>query len=81
MSRAYLARVRYESMPDDSVVLALAGTTEQAKSVVEQVGMIFTATFNSKQHLDTFFLDDGQEARLARVCAPFFVGGLVGDIE
>jgi hypothetical protein len=79
VSRAYLARVRYESMSDDSVVLALAGGAEQAGNVIGAVGRVFAAMFNSKEHLDTFFLDEEQEARLERLCAPFFVRRLVGE--
>ncbi|HZP40674.1 MAG TPA: enhanced serine sensitivity protein SseB C-terminal domain-containing protein [Candidatus Binatia bacterium] len=72
VARAFLARVDYG---DGAYAVALcvrtvAGTEEMG--VVRDVAEAFRQLFGRDQHLDVCFLDDEQEARVRRVCRPFY---------
>jgi hypothetical protein len=72
VARAYLVRVSYASTPGQSVALAISGDRVHASEIVQAVGSVFAGMFNSNEHLDTIFINDREEARLVRVCAPFY---------
>jgi hypothetical protein len=40
--------------------------------MVDRVGAIFAAVFNSREHLDIIVLTEDQEAQVSGVCRPFF---------
>ncbi|HEY2882413.1 MAG TPA: enhanced serine sensitivity protein SseB C-terminal domain-containing protein [Pirellulales bacterium] len=69
--KAYLARVIYEDGSNQHVALCLAAPTDNQLN--RAIGKIFGQMFNTKQHLDIFFLRDvNQESELSCVCRPFF---------
>ena len=70
--RAYLARVHYGDERAAGVVLGLRTQFGPDKGMVEKIGAIFASAFGAKEHLDILFLEDDQEAELAKVCKPFF---------
>jgi len=70
--RAYLAKVVYAKAKNLNVVLALRTEFGPDRGIVDEVGSIFAFIFNAEEHLDILFLSEGQEARLIKVCHPFF---------
>ena len=68
---AYLARVAYggESF---AVALCLRAQLGPDRGLAEKVGKIFASMFGGHEHLDIIFLNEMQEAELAKVCKPFF---------
>jgi hypothetical protein len=72
VSRAYLARAVLNGDETSTVVLALMRPEGDNLALVKKVAGIFDATYGASQHLDTIYLSDAQETRLAKVCRPFF---------
>jgi hypothetical protein len=73
ISRAYLARVNYSDPAGDSVALCVRCAPPPCSQIVERVGKIFASIFGAHEHLDVLFLEQNQEAELAKRCRPFFV--------
>jgi len=71
--RAYLAVVKYSGGRTENIALCLVAPSETHSKIVQDAGSIFSAMFNSKEHLDIMFLKESQEKRLLQVCRPFFV--------
>lgn len=72
IDKAYLTRVDFGEGTNPGVVLGLRTKAGPDMGVVENVGATFAHIFNTKEHLDTVFLTDDQEAQLAKVCPAFF---------
>jgi hypothetical protein len=68
---AYLARVVYADDQENAVALCLRAD-RLGGNVIGKVGEIFAALFGAHEHLDTLFLDEAQEAELAKCCTPFW---------
>lgn len=68
--RAYLAIIADNGKP--SVALCLRTQFGPDKGMVEKIGTVFSAVFNSQEHLDIIFLNDQQEKDLIKFCQPFF---------
>lgn len=73
VSRAYLVRVDF-GKNEVGVLLALRtnAVPDEEMEIVKKVGAVFGGIFNSREHLDTIFLNDLDEDRLRVVCPPFF---------
>lgn len=70
VSRAYLARVRYDDK-SSGVMLGLVTDDERnSKKVAGQMGKTFAALFNTKTHLDVVFLNDEKDAEIRKACPP-----------
>lgn len=71
--RAYLVRVRYESITTDfNVAICLAIEYREDKSLIEGISKIFSEMFGYSEHLDIIFISKTQEIQLRRVSCPFF---------
>lgn len=73
VTRAYLARVRYDGGAGGGVLLGLLrhDRKENGKLAL-QMDRAFGALFNTEAHLDVIFLDDEGDARFRRSCRPFY---------
>lgn len=72
VTRAYLARVRYDGK-SDGVMLGLLTTNEQdCEKLAGQVGRTFAALFNAKTSLDIIFLNAEQDREIRKVCPAFY---------
>ena len=69
---AYLATVAPDAQVPVNVALCLRTQFGSDPGLAEKVGRIFATMFGPREHLDIIFLDDEQEAELAKVCSPFF---------
>jgi len=69
---AYLANVIYGGQPSASVALCLRTQFGRDRGLAEKIGGVFASIFGPREYLDIIFLDDKQEAELAKICAPFF---------
>ena len=72
IQRAYLARSDHGDGSGLHVVLGLRADGIDHKRLAEHVAVIFHALFPASEHLDLVFVDAAQEARLRKVCKPFF---------
>lgn len=69
---AYLAQVVYHELSPMSVALCLRTQFGPDPGLAEKVGRIFASMFGGHEHLDIVFLNDVQEAELAKKCSRFF---------
>ena len=72
VTRAYLARVRYDDKTSGVMLGLLTDDERNSEKVAGQMGRTFEALFNTKTHLDIMFLDDERDAEIRKACAPFF---------
>jgi hypothetical protein len=72
VTRAYLVRTDHGDGSGLHVVLGLRADGIDHKRLAEHVAVIFHALFPASEHLDTVFVDAVHEARLRKVCKPFF---------
>ena len=72
VTRAYLARVRYDDRTSGVMLGLLTDDERNSEKVAVQRGRTFDALFNTKSHLDIMFLDDERDAEIRKACAPFF---------
>jgi hypothetical protein len=73
VSRAYLARVRYDSGVTGGMLLGLLARDKRENGTLAlQMDRAFGALFNTKAHLDVVFLDDDGDARIRQSCRPFY---------
>lgn len=72
VTRAYLARVRYDDKTSGVMLGLLTEDERNSEKVAGQMGRTFEALFNTKAHLDIMFLDDERDAEIRKACAPFY---------
>ena len=72
VTRAYLARVRYDDRTSGVMLGLLTDDERNSEKVAVQMGRTFEALFNTKTHLDIMFLDDERDAEIRKACAPFY---------
>jgi SseB protein C-terminal domain len=72
MRRAYLARADHGDGSGVHIVLGLRADGIDHKRLADRVAVIFAALFPASEHLDLLLLDAAQEARLRKVCPPFY---------
>jgi hypothetical protein len=72
VTRAYLARVRYDDRTSGVMLGLLTDDERNSEKVAGQMGRTFEALFNTKTHLDIMFLDDERDAEIRKACAPFY---------
>lgn len=72
VARAYLARVGFAPQVQKSVALCLMPRSAEERTIVDEVGALFSDMFSADTHLDILFLTDEEEVDLRRVCDPFF---------
>lgn len=73
VSRAYLARVRYDDGTTGGVLLGLLRHDKKENGKLAlQMDRVFGALFNTDAHLDVVFLDDEGDARIRESCQPFY---------
>ena len=72
VTRAYLARVRYDDKTSGVMLGLLTDDERNSEKVAGQMGRTFEALFNTKTHLDIMFLDDERDAEIRKACAPFY---------
>lgn len=70
--RAYLAQVEYGEEKDPNVVLCVASESGEDEKLASDVALVLRRMFGAHEHLDILFLTESQEARLRKVCCPFF---------
>jgi hypothetical protein len=72
VTRAYLARVRYDDKTSGVMLGLLTEDERNSEKVAGQMGRTFEALFNTKTHLEIMFLDDERDAEIRKACAPFY---------
>ena len=72
VTRAYLARVRYDDKTSGVMLGLLTDDERNSEKVAVQMGRTFEALFNTKTHLDIMFLDDERDSEIRKACAPFY---------
>jgi hypothetical protein len=72
VTRAYLARVRYDDKTSGVMLGLLTDDERNSEKVAGQMGRTFEALFNTKTHLEIMFLDDERDAEIRKACAPFY---------
>ena len=72
VSRAYLARVRYDDKTSGVMLGLVTDDERNSEKVAGQMGKTFAALFNTKTHLDIMFLDDERDAEIRKACRPFY---------
>lgn len=70
--KAYLVQAFYNDPSGVNVVLCIRLTVGDADEVESQIGQIFAAIFSGYEHLDTLFLTEQTEGRVACIAVPFF---------
>ncbi len=68
---AYLVQVAYADDQENAVALCLRADRPN-HDAIGKIGQIFSTMFGAHEHLDILFLDDAQEAQLARCCSAFW---------
>ncbi len=83
VQRCYLARLRYDSSPEEVVALcvAVSDSPKVRENLLEDISSVFASTFGAGQSLDVLFVSAEQEKELARCCTPFFEGPIAGLLE
>ena len=72
VTRAYLARVRYDDKRSGVMLGLLTEDARNSEKVAGQMGKTFEALFNTKADLDIVFLSDEREAEIRKACPPFY---------
>jgi hypothetical protein len=72
VKRAYLVRTDHGDGSGLHVVLGLRADGIDDKRLADHLAVIFHALFPASEHLDLVFVDAAHEARLRKVCKPFF---------
>ena len=72
VQRAYLARVGYGEQSPAAVALCLRSQSGPDRGLAEIVAETFASMFGAHEHLDIIFVDEEQEAKVSKVCSPFF---------
>jgi len=72
VTRAYLARVRYDGKTG-GLVLGLLTSGDDDEELVGEIGKLFASLFDASQHLDIIFVSNEQLAALHKVAAAFYV--------
>lgn len=72
VTRAYLARVRYDDKTSGVMLGLLTDDARNSEKVAGQMGQTFKALFNTKADLEIVFLDDARDAEIRKACAPFY---------
>ncbi|HEY5060421.1 MAG TPA: enhanced serine sensitivity protein SseB C-terminal domain-containing protein [Gemmatimonadaceae bacterium] len=72
--RAYLANVSFPPQGEPSAALCIVSARPDDASLVVRIGEIVRRRFARDVPLDVLFLSADQDAELARVCSPFFIG-------
>ena len=72
VTRAYLARVRYNDKTSGVMLGLLTSDAQNSEKVAGQMGKTFAALFNTKTHLDIIFLNDEKDAEIRKACPPFY---------
>lgn len=70
--RAYLVQVEYGKEKEFNVALCVASQSGEDEELASDIALVFRRMFGAHEHLDILFLTDDQEARLRKVCCPFF---------
>jgi hypothetical protein len=71
VTRAYLARVRYDGRSSGVMLALLTDDQQDSEKLVAQAGRTFAALFNTKASLDIVFLSNAKDAEIRKVCRPF----------
>jgi hypothetical protein len=72
VERAYLALADHGDGTGVHITLAIKSSGVEDLSLVRKLQGIFSAMFNSHEHLDMMFIREDQEHQLREVCAPFY---------
>lgn len=69
---AYLVRADFGEETAQTVALCVKGEPPDRSATVSQIQSIFSAIFNTSQHMDILFLTQPSEKELSLICRPFF---------
>jgi hypothetical protein len=72
VQRAYLALAEHGDGSSAHVTLCLKCSTEEDRSLLPKLAEIFGNMFNSPEHRDIRFLEEGEERELCSVCTAFY---------
>jgi hypothetical protein len=72
VTRAYLARVRYDDKTSGVMLGLLTDDERNSEQVAGQMGKTFKALFNTKADLEIVFLDGARDAEIRKACPPFY---------
>jgi len=72
VTRAYLARVRYDDQTSGVMLCLVTDNERNSEKVAGQMGRTFKALFNTKADLEIVFLDDARDAEIRKACPPFY---------
>jgi SseB protein C-terminal domain len=72
VEHAYLALGDHGDGTGVHVTLAIKSSGGEDLSLVRKLQGVFSAMFNSHEHLDVMFIREDQQRQLREVCAPFY---------
>ncbi len=72
VTRAYLARVRYDDKTSGVMLGLLTDDERNSEQVAGQMGKTFAVLLNTKASLDIVFLDGERDAEIRKACPPFY---------
>ena len=72
VTRAYLARVRYDDKTSGVMLGLLTDDDRDCEKLAGQIGKTVAALFNTRADLDIVFLSDERDAEIRKACRPFY---------
>ena len=72
VARAYLTRVIYSGFVSGVMLGLLTNDKKVSEQLALQMDRAFGALLNTKAHLDVVFLDEEGDAKIRKICAPFY---------
>jgi hypothetical protein len=72
VERAYLALAEHGDGTGAHITLAIKSSCGENQLLIRRLMSVFSAMFNSREHLDMMFIREDQEHQLRQVCTPFY---------
>jgi hypothetical protein len=72
VARAYLVRASHDGTTGRIMLGLVTHDKKESGKLALQMDRAFGALFNTEAHLDVVFLDDESDAKICKVCRPFY---------
>lgn len=72
VARAYLTQVIYNGFISGVMLGLLTNDKKVSEQLALQMDRAFGALLNTTAHLDVVFLDDESDAKIRKICVPFY---------
>ena len=72
VARAYLTQVIYNGFASGVMLGLLTNDKKVSEQLALQMDRVFGVLLNTTTHLDVVFLDDEGDAKIRKICAPFY---------